>query len=87
MSKDRFYYIQRAEEELEIAQTSNEPAAVKAHYTLAGYYLDRAYGTPDDVEDSPRMAQAGPAIIAQSTSAPQRMNKATGSKISAPGPF
>jgi len=40
-----YYLYQRAEEELEQAQKADHPAAVKAHYTLAGYYLDRVYGS------------------------------------------
>jgi hypothetical protein len=38
------YYYDRAEAELEQAQRAQHPAAVKVHYTLAGYYLDRFYG-------------------------------------------
>lgn len=40
------YLYLRAEQELELAQRSEHPAAVKAHYMLAGYYLDRVYGPP-----------------------------------------
>lgn len=39
------YLEKRAEAELDLAQTATHPAAVKAHYLLAGYYLDRLYGT------------------------------------------
>ncbi|HEX8300795.1 hypothetical protein [Sphingomonas sp.] len=42
------YYYHRAEAELDQAQRSEHPAAVRAHYTLAGYYLDRFYGTQDE---------------------------------------
>ena len=38
--EDRSYYETRAEAELEQAQQSSHPAAVKAHYLLAGLYLD-----------------------------------------------
>lgn len=41
---DRHYFYGRAETELERAQRAAHPEAVKAHYVLAGYYLDRAYG-------------------------------------------
>ncbi len=41
---DANYLYQRAEEELELAQAADHPAAVKAHYTMAGRYLDSAYG-------------------------------------------
>ena len=37
------YYLERAEAELTMAQRSTSPQAVKAHYTLAGYYLDLVY--------------------------------------------
>lgn len=41
MSKDdATYFYQRAEAELEMAQTAEHPAAVKAHYLLATHYLD-----------------------------------------------
>jgi hypothetical protein len=38
------YLYRRAEQELEQAQRAAHPAAVKAHYVLAGYYLDQVYG-------------------------------------------
>lgn len=44
MDANRDYYEDRAEAELACAQRSNDPAAVKAHYALAGYYLDLVYG-------------------------------------------
>jgi hypothetical protein len=37
---DRSYYERRAEDELKAAEASDHPRAVKAHYMLAGYYLD-----------------------------------------------
>ena len=40
---DRDYYYHRAEAALEMAQRSAIPAAVNAHYVLAGHYLDKAY--------------------------------------------
>ena len=42
------YFYDRAEAELELAQTAEHPAAVRAHYLLAGHYLDRFYGEGDD---------------------------------------
>jgi len=45
---DKEYYYQRAESELEMAQRTEIPEAVKAHYTLAGYYLDKVYN--DDID-------------------------------------
>jgi hypothetical protein len=44
------YFEERAEEELELAQQATHPKAVKAHYDLAGYYLDKVHGTPDEEE-------------------------------------
>lgn len=41
------YLEKRAEAELDLAQAAEHPAAVKAHYMLAGYYLDRLYGPAD----------------------------------------
>jgi hypothetical protein len=43
MDDDQHYYLERAEAELMMAQQSAVPEAVKAHYLLAGLYLDRAY--------------------------------------------
>lgn len=39
-SEERDYYERRAEQEIEAARRSTDPAAVRAHYLLAGYYLD-----------------------------------------------
>ena len=47
---DKEYYYRRAESELEMAQRTENPEAVKAHYTLAGYYLDKVYN--DDAPPS-----------------------------------
>lgn len=46
------YFYDRAEAELKLAQNAEHPAVVKAHYLLAGYYLDRVYG-PGDAEGQP----------------------------------
>jgi len=40
---NREYLERRAEDELECAQRAEHPAAVKAHYELLGYYLNRLY--------------------------------------------
>jgi hypothetical protein len=40
------YFLKRAEAELELASSSEHPEVVRAHYLLAGLYLDRVYG-PD----------------------------------------
>ena len=50
------YFLARAEAELQLAQTSTHPSAMRAHYLLAGHYLDRVYGEPSDTlahEDAP----------------------------------
>ncbi|MFZ3482507.1 hypothetical protein [Sphingomonas sp. 3-13AW] len=44
---DTDYFYDRAEAELKLAQTAEHPAVVKAHYVLAGYYLDKVYGPGD----------------------------------------
>lgn len=41
---DRAYFQVRAEAELKMAQAAQNPEASRAHYTLAGHYLDRAFG-------------------------------------------
>jgi hypothetical protein len=43
IGEDLTYLERRAEEELELAQRSDCPGAVKAHYELAGLYLDRLH--------------------------------------------
>jgi hypothetical protein len=45
-NQDRFYYGERAEAEIEAAHQANHPAAARAHYVLAAYYLDLAHN-PD----------------------------------------
>ena len=40
---DKEYFRERAEAELGMAQAAGHPAAVRAHYVLAGLYLDRIY--------------------------------------------
>jgi hypothetical protein len=46
-AEDLAYFERRAEEELALAQRSICPEAVKAHYHLAGLYLDRVYHNSD----------------------------------------
>jgi hypothetical protein len=45
---DKDYLEERAEAELSLAQAAAHPAAVRAHYLLAGFYLDRLHGPEDD---------------------------------------
>ncbi|MGK6356262.1 hypothetical protein ACMGDH_13690 [Sphingomonas sp. DT-207] len=51
------YFYDRAEAELEAAQNADHPAAVRAHYLLAGHYLDRFYGPPEDEEPAAEAAE------------------------------
>jgi hypothetical protein len=44
---DREYFYRRAEMELKLAAESSCPPAVKAHYELAGHYLNRVYAEAD----------------------------------------
>jgi len=37
---DRLYFRERAEQEIRRAQRADHPDAARAHYELAGYYLD-----------------------------------------------
>lgn len=46
--QDDSYLHDRAEAELKRAQQAEHPAAIKAHYMLAGYYLDRLHGGSHD---------------------------------------
>lgn len=48
MEPDSDYYLRRAETELTMAQAADHPAAVRAHYFLAGFYLDRVHGPVSD---------------------------------------
>lgn len=43
MANDDNYLYARAEAELNMARRAVAPEAVKAHYVLAGHYLDRFY--------------------------------------------
>ncbi|MDT9598642.1 hypothetical protein [Sphingosinicella rhizophila] len=47
LQQDREYFEQRAESEIEMAQTARHEKAVRAHYEMAGLYLDRVHA-PDD---------------------------------------
>jgi hypothetical protein len=45
---DRYYYLGRAEEELELAYCAAHEAACRAHALLAGYYFDLFYREPEE---------------------------------------
>lgn len=49
---DREYLERRAEAELALAQASDHPAVVRAHYMLAGHYLDRLYNPDEQAPDA-----------------------------------
>ena len=57
---DKEYYYQRAESELEMAQRTEVPEAVKAHYTLAGYYLDKVYNDGEAASTDSMIGRAQP---------------------------
>jgi hypothetical protein len=49
MDEDESAYLEaRAEAELSLAQAAEHPSAVRAHYLLAGFYLDRLYNPGDE---------------------------------------
>ncbi len=41
---EKDYFLERAEAELDLANASPHESAARAHYRLAGFYLDRAHG-------------------------------------------
>ncbi|WP_085809067.1 hypothetical protein [Sphingomonas sp. TZW2008] len=53
MTDDKDYFYRRAELELEMAQRTEHPEAVKAHYTIASYYLDKVYNDTDEAAADP----------------------------------
>lgn len=57
---DRNYYEQRAEAELKAAEGSIQPEAVRAHYVLAGFYLDLVHG--DAAGDRSVLSEQGAAM-------------------------
>ncbi len=56
---DNDYLLERAEAELDLAQGATHERAVRAHYLLAGLYLDRVYGG-SDVGSEEKMTNAHP---------------------------
>jgi hypothetical protein len=40
---EKDYYLERAEAELDLANAAAHEKTARAHYYLAGFYLDRAY--------------------------------------------
>ena len=48
-SAEKHYFLERAEAELELANEAKHERAARAHYYLAGFYLDRAHhGTANE---------------------------------------
>ncbi len=59
MTKEQVAYLEmRAEQEIEAAQASSDPRAVRAHYLLAGYYLDLIHN-PDATPPAGSDAEPG----------------------------
>ena len=58
--KDPTYYERRAEEQLELAQSSLIPSAVKAHYDLANLYLEKLEAAEAQAEAGRRALRDGP---------------------------
>lgn len=50
---DKEYFEKRAEAELSLAQAAAHPAAVRAHYLMAGFYLDRLYCAENGISSHP----------------------------------
>jgi len=53
---ERSYFQVRAEQEIRAAQSAGHPDAARAHYVLAGYYLDLAHN-PEGGVDAACMAR------------------------------
>ncbi len=48
-SAEKHYFLERAEAELDRANEATHEGAARAHYYLAGFYLDRAHhGTANE---------------------------------------
>lgn len=59
MTKEQVAYLEmRAEQEIEAARQSSDPRAVRAHYLLAGYYLDLIHN-PDATPPGERDLEGG----------------------------
>ena len=48
-SAEKHYFLERAEAELDLANEATHERVARAHYYLAGFYLDRAqFGTANE---------------------------------------
>jgi hypothetical protein len=54
------YLEARAEAELCLAQSADHPAVVRAHYMLAGFYLDRLYNPDEEIVRATAEQRAAP---------------------------
>ena len=60
MSDDeRCYFHDRAEAEIEAARLAGHPDAARAHFVLAGYYLDLAHNPGEPAAPAPAI-EVGP---------------------------
>lgn len=55
--RDRFYFQERAEQEIRRAELADHPDAARAHYLLAGFYLDLVHNCPDAPPCRPRSGE------------------------------
>jgi hypothetical protein len=53
MREDSDYYRGRAEAEIAAAHRAERPEAMRAHYILAGYYLNRVHGSAPKEAEAP----------------------------------
>lgn len=58
---DRAYFEERAEAEIEAAHQAGHPAAARAHYVLAAYYLDLAHNPEAAFHGGPFLVARRPA--------------------------
>jgi hypothetical protein len=59
MTREQVAYLEsRAEQEIEAARQSTDPRVVRAHYLLAGYYLDLIHN-PDAMPPGAHETEGG----------------------------
>jgi hypothetical protein len=63
---DTDYYQARAEQEIECAHKAQVAEAARAHYLLAGYYLDRIYNVSSPPEKPATPVEVGSVSLARS---------------------
>lgn len=51
--EELLYFRERAEQEIRSAEFANHPDAARAHYELAGYYLDLVHNSANASADRP----------------------------------